>query len=73
MGKATDARVAMGGASHAATFDRMRDKVLRTEAIAGAKAEMASDSLHDRLLALGKDDEIEMVLQQIKTRKGITG
>ena len=51
----------------------MRDKVLRTEAIAGAKAEMASDSLHDRLLALGKDDEIEMVLQQIKTRKGIAG
>ena len=73
LGKATDARVAMGGQSHAATFDRMRDKVLRTEAIAGAKAEMASDSLNERLLALGKDDEIEMVLQQIKSRKGITG
>ncbi|MEP6533987.1 MAG: PspA/IM30 family protein [Bryobacteraceae bacterium] len=73
LGKATDARAAMGGASHAATFDRMRDKVLRTEAIAGAKAELAGDSLNDRLLALGKDDEIEMVLQQIKTRKGITG
>ena len=51
----------------------MRDKVLRTEAIAGAKAELAGDSLHDRLLALGKDDEIEMVLQQIKSRKGISG
>ena len=73
MGKATDARAAMGGASHAATFDRMRDKVLRTEAIAGAKAELAGDSLNDRLLALGKDDEIEVVLQQIKMRKGITG
>ena len=47
------ARAAMGGASHAAMFDRMRDKVLRTEAIAGAKAELAGDSLHDRLLALG--------------------
>ncbi len=73
MGKATDARAAMGGQSHAATFDRMRDKVLRTEAMAGAKAELASDALNDRLLALGKEDEIEMVLQQIKSRKGITG
>ena len=44
----------MGGASSAATFGRMRDQVLRTEAIAGAKAELAGDSLHDWLLALGK-------------------
>ena len=51
----------------------MRDKVLRTEAITGAKAELAGDSLHDWLLALEKDDEIKMVLQRIKSRKGITG
>ena len=29
--------------------------------------------MHDRLLALEKGDEIEMVLRQIKSRKGITG
>jgi phage shock protein A len=51
----------------------MRDKVLRSEALAGARAELAGDSLNDRLLALGKDDEIEVLLQQIKVRKGITG
>ena len=73
MHKATDARAAMGDRNHSATFERMRDKVLRSEALAGAKAELAGDSLNDRLLALGKDDEIEILLQQIKVRKGITG
>lgn len=73
LGKATDARAAMGDRNHSATFDRMRDKVLRSEALAGARAELAGDSLNDRLLALGKDDEIEVLLQQIKVRKGITG
>jgi phage shock protein A len=73
LGKATDARAAMGDRNHSATFDRMRDKVLRSEAMAGAKVELAGDTLNDRLLALGKEDEIEMLLLQIKSRKGITG
>jgi hypothetical protein len=36
-----------------------------------ALAEMAGDNMEDRLDALGKDDEVERMLADIKNRKGV--
>ena len=68
LAKASDARMAMAGGAASATFDRMKSKVNRSEAIGQAKSEMAGDTMDDRLSALGKDDEIEKLLAEIKAK-----
>ena len=70
LGKASDARMAVGGGSAVATFDRMKNKVSRSEALSQAKSELAGDSVEDRLAALGKEDEIEKLLSDLKARRG---
>ncbi len=72
LGKATDARMAMDSDTHAAGFDRMKQKVARAEAVSQAKAEMAVDSLDDRFAALEKEDAIDKLLAELKSRKGQT-
>jgi phage shock protein A len=69
LGKASDARMAMGGGSAVATFDRMKNKVSRSEAVSQAKAEIANASVEERLAALGKEDEIEKLLGELKARR----
>jgi phage shock protein A len=53
------------------TFDRMKNRVHGEEAMSHALAEMAGDNMEDRLNALGKDDEVERMLADIKNRKGV--
>lgn len=73
IGKAADARAALSeGGAHAVTLDRMSNKVLREEATSLAKSEMLKDNLSQQLLELDKQDEVEQMLQAIKTRKAIT-
>ena len=72
MARASDARMAMTGQDKAAAFERMRGKVVRAEAISMAKAELVAENIDDRLDKLEKDDKIEQLLVQIKTRKGLT-
>ena len=67
--RASDARMAMGGASAVATFDRMKNKVSRSEAVSHAKAEIAEANVEERLAALGKEDEIEKLLGELKARR----
>src|SRR3981189_2033032 len=52
VGKASDARIAMGDGSKAAAFDRMKRKVVHSEAVSQAKSEIAADNMDDRLAAL---------------------
>jgi len=68
--KASDAHLAMGDGSKAATFDRMKRKVAHTEAVGQAKAELASDNTEDRLAALEKEDRIEQLLAEMKSKRG---
>jgi phage shock protein A len=72
LNKAGDARMAMGDDSTAHAFDRMRDKAQREEAMSQAKAELLGDSVEDKLAAIEKQDEIERMLAEIKTRKNPT-
>ncbi len=53
----------------AATFDRMKKKVQHAEALSHAKSELLGDSIDDKLAALGKEDEIEKLLVELKARQ----
>jgi len=68
--RATDAHSGMSANSKSATFDRMKRKVVREEAIGQAKAELLADDVDDRLAALEKEDRIEQLLTELKTKRG---
>jgi phage shock protein A len=68
--KASDARMASGDGSKAAAFDRMKRKVAHSEAVSEAKVEIAADNMEDRLAALEKEDRIEQLLAELKTKRG---
>jgi len=67
-GKASDAGLALADPSKAATFDRMKQRVMRGEAISQAKVELVNDDLDDRFANLEKEEEIERMLVELKTR-----
>jgi len=69
LSKASDARMAMGGGTAVAALNRMKNKVSRSEAMSQAKAELAGDNVEDRLAALGREDEIEKLLSELKARR----
>jgi phage shock protein A len=68
--KASDARMAIGDHSKAATFDRMKHKVAHAEAVSEAKSEIAGANIDDRLAALEKEDRIEQLLAELKGKRG---
>ena len=62
----------MGDGSHVAAFDRMKNKVTRAEAVSHAKLEMVSDNIDDRFAQLEKEDEIDKLLAEIKSRRRVS-
>ncbi len=68
--KASEARMAAHDESKIGTFDRMKHKVQREEAMGQAMAEMADDDVEEKLTSLDKGDEIERLLADIKIRRG---
>jgi len=68
--KASEARIASGDGSKAAAFNRMKRKVAHSEAVSQAKSEIAADNIEDRLAALEKQDRIEQLLAELKTKRG---
>jgi phage shock protein A len=71
VGKATDAQFVLGNsAKPAAAFDRMKRKVAHAEAVSDAKAEIAGANIEERLAALEKEDRIEQLLAELKTKRG---
>ena len=70
VGKASDAKMAGGNGASAAAFDRMKHKVAREEALSHAKSELAADDMEGRLAALEKEDKIEQLLAELKTKRG---
>jgi len=68
--RATDAQSGMSASSKSGTFDHMQRKVAREEAIGGAKAQLLAEDVEDRLAALEKEDRIEQLLAELKTKRG---
>ena len=71
LSKASNARMAAVDQSKMGTFDRMKNRVHHEEAMSTALSELAGETMDDRLDALGKDDEIERMLADIKNQKGV--
>jgi len=72
LGKASDARMAIGDRSTIRTFERMKDKVTRHEAVSQAKAELAGDNFDERFTQLERDDEVDRLLADLKAKRGVT-
>jgi phage shock protein A len=72
LGKASDAQIGIGDRSSIRTFDRMKEKVHREEAVSQAKAELASGNLEDRFTQLERDDEVDRLLAELKAKRGVT-
>jgi phage shock protein A len=69
LGKANDAGMSMGDDSKSAAFDRMKDKVRHNEATAQATAELLADDVEDRFASLEKQEEIERLLNELKSKR----
>jgi phage shock protein A len=69
VGRAHDARVAIGDNSKSAAFDRMKRKIIHGEAVAQAKSELGSEDVEDRFTAIEKADRIEALLAELKSKQ----
>jgi len=67
--KASDAQLAIGDRSNVANFDRMKQKVMRGEAVSQARADLVSTDVDRRFEALEKEDEIGRLLEALKARR----
>ncbi len=72
LGKATDAQSKIGKLSNGGGFDRLKDKVDRADALTRANAGLLEDDMESRLAALDKEDQIDRLLAELKSRKGLT-
>jgi phage shock protein A len=71
LGKAARAQTALGDNSNSVTFDRLKDRVHHTEAVATAEVELLTDDVGDRLTRLERDTEVDRLLAELKTRRGL--
>jgi phage shock protein A len=69
MTSAADAQLNAGSPANSNTFDRMEDKVLRTEAYGQALRGLVDDDLENRLASLEREEEVEKLLAELKARK----
>ena len=71
LNKATEATSAMGDNANAAAFDRMKNKVRHHEATAQAHAELVSDDVDDKFAAMEKQEEIDRLLKDLKSKRNL--
>ena len=69
--RANRAQQSIGDRSKVATFERLKDKVMLTEAASQAETELLSDDAGDKLAQLEREDEIERMLAELKTRRSV--
>jgi phage shock protein A len=65
--RAADAELTPDGENR--TFDRMRTKVAREEALGRAKGEILGDDIDGRLHALDREQKIDALLEEIKSKR----
>jgi phage shock protein A len=71
-GKAAEAHLGLNENAASSTWDRMNQKVNRTEAISQALTELSGESVDDRFAALEKEEEVTRMLAALKSRKELT-
>jgi phage shock protein A len=73
LGKAARAQTGLGENSKSASFDRLKDRVHHTEAVATAEVELITDDMGERLSRLDRDVEVDRLLADLKSRRGLPG
>ena len=71
LGKAAHAQTAMGDNSKSATFDRLKDRVHLSEAVATAEVDLLTDDVGEKLTRLDRDAEVDRLLADLKARRGL--
>ena len=71
VGKAAQANLKAGDQSKSATFDRMKHKIQREEAVGQAHHELANDDVEEKFAKMERSEQIEKLLADIKTRKSL--
>lgn len=68
--KANQARSASAAPDNGEAFDRMKDKVERAEATGAALSSMLADDVEAKFAAMEKEEQIDKLLAEIKSRRG---
>ncbi len=71
LGKAARAQTVLGDNSKGATFDRLKDRVHETEAVATAEVELLTDDVGEKLTRLDRDAEVDRLLAELKARRSL--
>ncbi len=71
MNKATQATSGMGDNANSEAFDRMKNKVRNHEATAQAHAELVGDDVNDKFAAMEKQEEIDRLLNDLKSKRNL--
>ena len=71
LGKAAHAQTLLGDNSKSATFDRLKDRVHHSEAVATAEVDLLNDDVGERLTRLDRDAEVDRLLAELKARRGL--
>jgi phage shock protein A len=69
--RANRAEQSIGDRSKAATFEHLKERVMHSEAVSHAETELLTDDVGDRLAKLEQEDEIDRMLAEMKTRRGV--
>lgn len=67
--KAGEAGRTAGADTHAAAFDRMKDKVHHHEAVAEATSELLEDDVEDRFAKMERQSEVDRLLEELKAKR----
>jgi phage shock protein A len=73
LGKAARAQTAIGDHSKSGSFDRLKERVHHTEAVATAEVEIIDADPGERLTRLDRDVEIDRLLADLKDRRRLPG
>ena len=73
LGKAARAQTSIGDQSKSISFDRLKERVHHTEAVATAEVELVSDDAGERLTRMDRDIEIDRLLADLKDRRRLPG
>jgi phage shock protein A len=73
LGKAARAQSVLGDHAKSATFDRMKDRVRHSEALASAELELSASEVAERLTRIDRDTEVERLLEDLKSRRLLPG
>jgi len=70
--RANRAQQAIGDRSKTATFERLKDRVMHSEAASHAETELLSDDVGEKLAKLEREDDIERMLAELKSRRSVS-